>query len=807
MKFSENWLRAYVNPDLDSDRLAHALTMAGLEVEALESVAPPFDKVVVGEVLSLEKHPDADRLNVCRVNIGAGEPLQIVCGAANVCAGAKVPCALVGAQLPKMAIKQAKVRGVESSGMLCSESELGLADESSGLLLLPSDATVGQSIRDYLGLDDKLYTLKLTPNRSDCLSVTGVAREVAAVTGAALNLPNAVVVPASIPDRIAVAVDEPAACPRYCGRVLKGLNAAATTPEWMARRLKRSGLRPISAVVDVTNYVLLELGQPLHAFDMAKIQGGISVRFARSGEQLELLNQQTAALDSDMLVISDAAQVLALAGVMGGQASAVSDTTVDIFLESAFFSPDTIAGKARRLTLSTDSSYRFERGVDFAATRSALERATQLLLEICGGAAGEITEVTAEWPQRAPIRLRVARVSKVLGIVLSAAQIAALLSRLQFNYSEDVSLSPNSLPEGERDEVSLREFYITAFQVTPPSYRFDLAIEADLIEEMARLYGYDNIPALPPRGSLNMLAQSEAARGRDALQALLTARDYQEVINYSFVDAAWERDIAGNDSPLPLKNPIASQMGVMRSTLFGGLIDNLSFNLNRKQERVRLFETGCCFYRSAEGFNQPERIAGLCYGNAKPEQWGEAVRAADFYDAKADVEALFWPAVPRFEAAPHPALHPGQAAKVWLEGEFLGWIGTLHPKWQQKYELPAAPVLFELDIAALLRGRVPAFAEIAKFQAVRRDIAVVVDEGVSVQALLDGMSEHLPSVVSELALFDVYRGKGIDLGKKSLAFRVLMQDTRQTLTDEEVDAATAQLAEVLTSRFGAKLRN
>lgn len=785
MKFSENWLRAYVNPDLDSDRLAHALTMAGLEVEALESVAPPFNKVVVGEVLSLEKHPDADRLNVCRVDIGAGEPLQIVCGATNVRAGAKVPCALVGAQLPKMAIKQAKVRGVESSGMLCSEQELGLADESSGLLLLPPDATVGQSIRDYLGLDDKLYTLKLTPNRSDCLSVTGVAREVAAVTGVPLTLPHVVVVPASIPDWITVAVDEPAACPRYCGRVLKGLNAAAETPEWMARRLKRSGLRPISAIVDVTNYVLLELGQPLHAFDLAKIQGGISVRFARPGEQLELLNRQTAALDSDMLVISDAAQALALAGVMGGQASAVSDATVDIFLESAFFSPDTIAGKARRLTLSTDSSYRFERGVDFAATRAALERATQLLLEICGGAAGEITEVTAALPQRTPIRLRVARVNQVLGIVLSAAQIAALLSRLQFDFAEDGG----------------------AFQVTPPSYRFDLAIEADLIEEIARLYGYDNIPALPPRGSLNMLAQSEAARGRDALRALLTARDYQEVINYSFVDAAWERDIAGNDSPLPLKNPIASQMGVMRSTLFGGLIDNLCFNLNRKQERVRLLETGCCFTQSAIGFKQPERIAGLCYGNAKPEQWGEVVRAVDFYDAKADVEALFWPAVPRFEAASHPALHPGQAAKVWLKGEFLGWVGTLHPKWQQKYELPAAPVLFELDMAVLLCGRVPACAEISKFQAVRRDIAVVVDEGISVQALLDGMSERLPDVVTELALFDVYRGKGIDLGKKSLAFRVLMQDTRRTLTDEEVDAVTAQLAEVLTSRFGAKLRN
>lgn len=827
MKFSENWLRTYVNPDLDSDRLAHALTMAGLEVEALESVAPAFDKVVVGEVLSLEKHPNADRLNVCRVDVGSGEPLQIVCGAANVHAGAKVPCAMVGALLPKMAIKQARVRGVESCGMLCSEQELGLAAVSSGLLLLPANAPVGLSIRVYLDLDDKLFTLKLTPNRSDCLSIAGVAREVAAVTGAGLKVPQIPASPAVISDRMPVMVNEPAACPRYCGRVLRGLNPAAPTPEWMARRLARSGLRPISAIVDVTNYVLLELGQPLHAFDLAKVKGGITVRFARPGERLELLNQQSVALDADMLVIADDAQALALAGIMGGQSSAVSDSpqgdsdllraearaesyaTVDIFLESAFFSPDTVAGKARRLNLSTDSSYRFERGVDFAATHIALERATGLLLEICGGAAGEMTEVTAALPQRDSIRLRVARLCLVLGIDLGAEQIKRLLRRLQFDFSEQDGI----------------------FLVTPPSYRFDLAIEADLIEEMARLYGYDNIPAVVPKGSLDMLAQPEAERGKDALQAMLTARDYQEVINYSFVDAAWEHDFAGNDKPLLLKNPIAGQMGVMRSTLFGGLIDNLRFNLNRKQERVRLFEMGRCFNMNvaaatprpplpragegrgegtadtSSGFDQPERIAALCYGAAKPEQWGEPARAVDFYDAKADVEALLWPAVPRFEAAPHPALHPGQSAKVWLEDAFIGWIGAMHPKWQQKYELPAAPVLFELDLAALLRARVPAFFGVSRFPAVRRDIAVVVDEKVSTQALLDEMSKGLPEIVTELAAFDVYRGKGIDSGKKSLAFRVLMQDTRQTLTDEAVDAVTAQLAEVLAARFDAKLRN
>lgn len=784
MKFSENWLRTYVNPALDSEQLAHSLTMAGLEVEALESVAPAFDKVVVGEVLALEKHPDADRLNVCRVDVGAGEPLQIVCGAANVHAGAKVPCALVGAQLPKMAIKQAKVRGVASFGMLCSEQELGLVAESSGLLLLPADAPVGESIRDYLDLDDKLFTLKLTPNRSDCLGIAGVAREVAAVTGAALNLPQVATVPSAISDRLTVVVSESAACPRYCGRVLRGLNPAAPTPEWMARRLARSGLRPVSAIVDVTNYVLLELGQPLHAFDLGKIRGGITVRFARPGEKLELLNQQVAALDADMLVIADEIQALALGGVMGGLSSAVSELTVDIFLESAFFNPDTIAGKARRLNLSTDSSYRFERGVDFAMTRSALERATQLLLEICGGAAGDITEVTAELPQRAPIRLRVARVAQVLGIDLNAEQIAALLRRLQFEFAE---------ANGE-------------FSVTPPSYRFDLTIEADLIEEMARLYGYDNIPPVAPRGGLNMLAQPEASRGRDALRALLTARDYQEVINYSFVDAAWERDFAGNDKPLSLKNPIASQMSVMRSTLFGGLIENLRFNLNRKQDRVRLFETGRCFHPAQGGFEQPEKIAALCYGSSKPEQWGEPARTVDFFDAKADVEALLWPAVARFEAAQHPALHPDQSAKIWLDNVFIGWLGALHPKWRQQCELPAAPVLFELDLAALLQARVPLFSEISRFPVVRRDIAVVVDDGVSAHSLLDAMREGLPEVVTELALFDVYRGKGIDSGKKSIAFRVLMQDTRQTLTDEAVDAVIARFAEVLAARFGAQLR-
>lgn len=790
MKFSENWLRAYVNPALTSDELAHALTMSGLEVEALEAVAPLFEKVVVAEVVSLEKHPNADRLNVCRVAVGTGEPLQIVCGAANVHAGARVPCALVGARLPGIEIRQAKVRGVESFGMLCSAKELGLAETSEGLLLLPADAPVGTDIRTCLDLNDTLFTLKLTPNRSDCLSVAGVAREVAAITAAPLELPQGAAVPVSLSDRLAVEVAAAAACPRYCGRIVRGVNAAAPTPDWMVRRLERSGLRSISAVVDVTNYVMLELGQPLHAFDLDRISGALAVRFALPGEEIRLLNEQKVALDPDMLVIADDEKALALAGIMGGAESAVSAATTALFLESAFFSPAAMAGKARRLGLASDSSYRFERGVDFAATRDCLERATQLLLEICGGEAGAVTEVTGELPRRDPIRLRLSHACRVLGVDLGRDAVAALLRRLQLG-----------LAAADGD-----------YLVTPPSHRFDLALEADLIEELARLYGYDNIPAATPKAGLTLLPQAEAGRSLEAVSRVLLARDYQEIISYSFVDSAWERELAGNEAPIVLKNPIASQMSVMRSSLAGGLMDALIFNLNRKQERVRLFETGRCFVAQEQGpqagsaFHQPMKIAGLCYGGAHPEQWGEPWRQVDYYDAKADVEALCWPGRVRFVAAPHPALHPGRSAQVWRDGVCLGWLGALHPRWQQKYELPLPPVLFELDAAGLQQGDLPAFREISKFQPLRRDFAVIVAEQTPVQALLEAMHENLPGIVTELALFDVYRGKGIDSGKKSLAFRVLMQDTRKTLTDGEAEAVVAQLTAILISRFNAVLR-
>lgn len=785
MKFSENWLRTFVDPALTGEELAHELTMAGLEVEAVAPAAQPFDGVVVAEVLAVEKHPGADRLSVCRVNVGEAAPLTIVCGAPNVAPGAKVPCARLGAQLPGVTIRAAKVRGVESQGMLCSARELGMSEEASGLLILPADAPVGADFRVYYELDDRVFTLKLTPNRSDCLSVTGIAREVAAVTAAHLRLPSVETVVAQIDEVLPVVVEAPEACPLYSGRVVKGVNAGAPTPDWMVRRLERSGLRSISATVDVTNYVMLEMGQPLHAFDLARIEGDIRVRFAGAGEQLHLLNGQTVAMDPGMLVIADRKKALALGGIMGGLETAVSGSTQNLFLEAAFFSPKAISGKSFRMGFATDSGHRFERGVDFAATRMALERATGLIVEICGGKPGPITEVKASLPSRAPIRLRVARAGRVLGIALDDSQVEDILRRAGLGFTAERGV----------------------FHVTPPSYRFDLAIEEDLIEELARLYGYDHIPETPPHGDLGMLPEPERRRRLSEIRGILVARDYQEVINYAFVDAAWEKDFCANAQPVALKNPIASQMSVMRSSLAGGLIDCLRFNLNRKQSRVRLFEVGCVFSRDGGAYAQPERLAGLMYGEAVAEQWGEKSRRADFFDVKGDLEALLSPGFLRLEPAPHPTLHPGRSAHILnAQGGAVGWIGELHPRWRQKYELPLAPVLFELELQALCERDLPASGELSRFPPVRRDIAVVVDEGVPAQALLEALRAASPPVVSEIGIFDIYRGEGIGKGKKSLAFRVLLQDTQKTLTDAEVDAVTAQLIGVLERQCQAKLR-
>jgi phenylalanyl-tRNA synthetase beta chain len=784
MQFSEQWLREYTNPEIDTDALSHLLTMAGLEVEGLDGIGAEFTKVVIAEIVSAEKHPDADRLQRLKVNIGAAEPLQIVCGASNARVGIKAPCALVGAVLPGFEIKQAKVRGVESFGMMCSEKELGLAAESAGILELPADAPVGQDIREFLGLNDQLFTLKLTPNRSDCLSLVGIAREVAALTGAKLSLPNAETIKSSITDSKAVSVVDKEACAIYSGRLVKGVNAKATAPAWMVRRLARSGLHSISAIVDITNYVLLELGQPMHAFDAAKLSGDIDVRWASQGEEIVLLNQQTVKLDKDMLVIADDSGAIAFAGVMGGASTAVSDSTQDIFLESAFFTPDTIAGKGRRFCINTDSSYRFERGVDFGRTLQALERATALVLEICGGQAGPVTSVSGTLPVRAPTKLRMAKLNSILGITLEENLVAKLFDQLGFEYQLKAGV----------------------FEVSPPSYRFDIEREEDLIEEIARLHGYDNIPAIAPVADLRMLPDAEGRASRHVFQDTLVANDYQEVVTYSFVDESWERDLLANATPIKLKNPIASNLSVMRSSIWGGLLDVLVYNLNRQQTRVRLFEIGATYHHAENNtYTETTRISGLAYGDALPEQWGEGARSVDFYDVKADVDHLTFGRA-EYIATEHPALHPGQSAKVMLDGKAIGWIGKLHPKWQQHYQLSKGAILFELNFAALQQSKVPTYSEVSKFPPIRRDMAVLVDESVSVAQLLNAIQSAKLEFMSEVGLFDVYRGKGVPEGKKSLAFLISMQSSDKSLTDADADKAMNGVLEIVKNRFGAELR-
>ena len=793
MKFSESWLRKLVDPKLTSEELSHLLTMAGLEVEALDPVAPAFDSVVVAHVLEVVKHPDADRLNVCQVDTGSGTPTTIVCGAPNVAVGLNVPCALPGAKLPgDFTIKVAKVRGIESSGMLCSAKELGIDEDASGLLVLPADAPVGQSIREYLDLDDNQFELKLTPNRADCLSLLGIAREVGAITGATTNLPVVPEVPASIADQRTIVLDAPEACPLYCGRVIKGVDAKASTPEWMKRRLERSGIRAISALVDVTNYVMLELGQPLHAFDNTRLEGAVHARLAKPEEKLLLLNEQTIAVDADVLVIADDAKPLAMAGIMGGEESGITLDTSELFLESAFFAPKAIAGRARRYGFGSDASHRFERGVDFGGVRRAIERATQLIIDICGGQAGPVVEAKASLPARQPVRLRTARAEKVLGLPLGGERIAGLFRGLALSF------------EQQGDD----------FLVTPPSWRFDMEIEEDLIEEIARLYGYDNIPSPAPRGRMEMMVQPEAQRPAYRIRQMLADRGYQEVVNFAFVEEAWEADFAAKTAEsdlIRLANPIASQMAVMRSNLFGGLVSNLVTNLKRKQSRVRLFEVGRTFHRDAaaqpvNGFHQPWKLAGLAFGGALPEGWAGGSRKVDFYDVKGDVEALLAPAQLRFDKLVHPALHPGRSARVLLDGQDVGCIGELHPEWVQKYDLPNAPVLFELDFAAVKLAKVPAYAEVSKFPPVIRDLAIVVDQNVALQTLLDGLKGQISGLIQDIQLFDVYVGKGVPENKKSLAFRIVMQDTQRTLQDSEVDAAMQQLVSCFEQAFGAQLR-
>ncbi|MGA8048609.1 MAG: phenylalanine--tRNA ligase subunit beta [Burkholderiales bacterium] len=793
MNVPESWLRALVDPPLTTAELAHLLTMSGLEVESSAPVAQPFSGVTVARVLEVAKHPGADKLSVCKVDTGAAA-LTVVCGAPNVHPGLLAALAGPGAQLPGgLEIRVAKVRGVDSQGMLCSARELGLSEDHSGLLELPMGSALGTDVRAVLALDDHVLTIKLTPNRADCLSLLGVAREVSALTRSRLHQPECAAVRAASDARHPVKITEPGGCGRFSARVIRNVNAAAPTPEWMRQRLERAGQRSISALVDVTNYVMLELGRPLHVYDLDKLNGAVDVRFGRKGEKLLLLNGQVVEVDESVLCITDDSGVIGLAGIMGGESTKSELGTKNIFLESAFFYPEAIAGRARRWGFTSDASHRFERGVDFDNNLAGIERATRLILEICGGEPGPAEDHVASLPQRRPVRMRVARAQKVIGIPVSGEEMADVFARLGMAF------------EWEGEE----------FVVTPPSYRFDIEVEEDLIEEVARVHGFDRIPAHPPRAPARMSALPETRRSMHVVRDRLAACDYQEVINFSFVEPAWEVDFAGEQNPIRLLNPIASQLSVMRTTLIGSLVANLKYNHARKQARIRVFEVGRVFIRdkdavdgplSVAGLRQPLRVAAAAYGPALEEQWGEAARGVDFFDVKADLEALLAPGVARFETAPHPAFHPARSAQVLVAGAVVGWIGELHPRWQRKYDLANPAVLFEIEAEALQSTPVPKAVVPSKFPPVVRDVAVLVDAGVPVQRLLDAIYAEKPPIVQELTIFDLYQGKSLPAGRKSLAFRVVMQHTERTLTDTEADSARDFVIGLLARKFSATLR-
>ncbi len=808
MQFSENWLRTMVDPTMTSDELSHLLTMSGLEVEEVEPVAPPFTNVVVGLVREVKKHPDADRLNVCQVDVGTGTLLNIVCGAPNVREGLRVACATAGAVLPPGAdgkpfvIKVGKLRGVESQGMLCSARELKLSEENAGLLELPDDAPVGRNFRDYYALNDLKFTIKLTPNKADCLSVLGVAREVSALTGTPLHAPHSAPAAVTLDETLPVKISAPDLCGRFSGRVIRGLNAHAATPDWMKQRLERSGQRSLSALVDISNYVMLEVGRPSHVFDLDKIHGSLDVRWGKAGESVKLLNGNTVNVDEWVGVIADDQEIESLAGIMGGDATAVSLDTTNIYLEAAFWWPNAIQGRARKYNFSTDAAHRFERGVDYATTVEHIERITALILEICGTAdtkVGPVDDQVANIPQPEPVQMRTARAQKVIGVPLTDDVVADIFTRLALPFTLDNGV----------------------FSVTAPSYRFDIEIEEDLIEEVARVYGFENIPTRAPVAENTMRIEPEDTRSIFAVRHQLADLGYQEVVNMSFVEAEWELDFNGNADPIRLQNPIASQLSVMRASLIGSLVANVRYNVNRKASRVRAFEVGTVYQRDAAvpdgpltvaGYDQPQRVGAIAYGPAADEQWGQATRDVDFFDVKADVEALFAPARLRFAKLDHPALHPGRAASVSLDGQVIGFVGELHPRWLQKYDLPKAPVLFEVDVIALQKRSVPEYTEISKFPGTSRDLAVVVKQDVAAQDLLDAFtaasaaSEH-GRIVQAIVLFDEYRGKGLETDEKSLAFRFGLQDTQTTLQDDIVDALMATLADAARQKLGARVRN
>lgn len=793
MNISEQWLREWVNPELDFMAIGEKLTVAGLEVDAVEKAATDFTGIVVGEILSVEKHPDADKLNVCQVNNG-DETLQIVCGASNVRAGMKAPLALMGAVLPMpegkpLKIKKGKLRGVASHGMLCAATELGMAESSDGLLDLPSDAPVGQDIREYLKLDDTTLELAITPNRGDALSVMGVAREVSLLTGAPLATPAIPTHDVQHDDTLQVALESDV-CPRYAGRIIRNINPQATTPLWMQEKLRRAGLRSLSPLVDVTNYVLLELGQPMHAFDLDKLQGDIVVRQAKSGESLELLDGQTVELRDDTLVIADSQNPVALAGIMGGNPTAVTDATQHVFLESAHFRPEKMMGKARSYGLHTDSSYRFERGVAADLPQMALERATQLILEICGGEVGAITDVCSDESvlTRRTVTLREARIQRILGIEMSRDDVEGALQRLDC-------------------EIETTD---SGWQVQPPLARFDISIEEDLVEELARVHGYDAIPAVSRPLMPQLSVPSETQTRMSNLRAALVMRGYQEAVTFSFIDPEIEEMLSPTADEITLANPISQDLSRMRTTLWSGLLRAVSYNLNRQQGRVRLFETGPAFYLDDDGEpKQRRKISGVITGLSQPEQWAGDKRKVDFYDVKGDVEALLDQISgleTHYAPVAHSALHPGQSAQIMTRDEVIGWVGALHPRIEMKLGLDQRVFLFEIDLDALLTRSLPTYQAVSKFPAIRRDLALVVDDSVLALALENAIKKVAPPSLIKWNIFDVYTGEGLESGKKSIALSLILQDYSRTLEDAEVNQIVDDVVASLQNETGAVLR-
>jgi len=816
MQISESWLRTLVNPDLNTEQLAHCLTMAGLEVEQTRSVAPPFSGVVVARIVEVAPHPDADRLRVCKVDDGSENLLQIVCGAPNAAAGLRVPLARIGAVLPgDFTIKKARMRGVDSFGMLCSARELGLSDDHAGLLELSPDLSPGQNIRTALNLDDALLTLKLTPNRADCLSVLGVAREVAALTGRPLQRPASVPATVTIADRLPVNISAPDLCGRFAGRIIKGVNARAATPGWMVERLERSGQRSISALVDISNYIMLELGRPTHVYDLAVVKDGLGVRWARAGETLTLLNGQTVALAPDVGIITDAHDVpSSLAGIMGGADSAVTLDTTDVYVEAAFWHPEAIMGRVRRYKFASEASHRFERGVDFEGQTNDLERMTALILDICGGQAGPLDDHVAKLPERSVVSMRLARCCKVLGVTVSREQVADIFTGLGLSHEWD----------SDGDIV----------RVQAPSWRFDINIEEDLIEEVARVYGFENLPDTPPLAPALMRlsgqnGSNQTCRSPHDVRGHMAALGYQEVINFSFVDEAWEQDYTDNVQPIRLLNPIASQLSVMRSSLIAGLVANIRHNAQRQQNRVRIFELGRVFCRQSTmpdsdltvaGICQPLHLAAAAWGPALPEQWATATRPVDFYDLKNDLLALLGQYTQQdvvFEAAAHPALHPGRSARmVWWDPRAnsytLGWLGELHPRLVQQAELGSAPVVFEVTLLEpLLAQHLPRVQALSRQPIVQRDLAIWVPEHTTWGDLRHTLS-YAPSWNPELAIvqhmdvFDVWRDDKRSDGRKSLGLRFYLQDAQTTLDEARIERCMQGLLDALVQEHQVSLR-